>query len=40
MDGVSLSNARYSAYSRKIQFHKVHVGDSEEVVTIFMQDNN
>ena len=35
--GVFPSNYKESASSRTFQFHQVHVGDSEEVITPFMQ---
>ena len=35
--GVFPSNYKKSASSRTFQFHQVHVGDSEEVITPFMQ---
>ncbi|KAL2904325.1 Tyrosine--tRNA ligase, partial [Bienertia sinuspersici] len=35
--GVLLSSRWYSASSRRIQFHRVHVGDSRAVVTPFVQ---
>ena len=38
--GVFPSSRKYSASSRKFQFHWVYVGDSGTVVTPFMQDTN
>jgi len=38
--GVFPSSCGYSASSRRIQFHWVYLGDSEFVVTPFMQDHN
>ena len=38
--GVFPSSRKYSASSRKIQFHWDYVGDSRTVVTPFMQDTN
>jgi len=35
--GVLPSSRWYSASSRRIQFHRVHVGDSGAVVTPFVQ---
>jgi len=35
--GVFPSNYKKSASSRTFQFHQVNVGDSEEVITPFMQ---
>jgi hypothetical protein len=37
---VSSSPARTFASSRRIQFHRVHIGDSRTIVTPFMQDAN
>jgi len=36
--GVLPSNCKKPASSRVLQFHQAYIGDSGEIVTLFMQD--